>query len=1139
MVSSKAAEKTLGRALKKPDNFSIVKSAPMFPKDPVLRQLDMSVSNEFHLSQVGGTGLGTKNGREASLAPRSRMLLDCMASWRLTEAQEKHREAILGDVESSSSLGLQSSDGSFPQVLRRRFWRARTRSLSSHRHRSKDSSALVGASRSILLAMERKFNNPKDNHALLTMHLISKARRPLREAGAFQSLFPLECQGDTAGSIWGLLKLSLSARSMEPEQVVMDQFNSTDRGMSSSQPIIPKAASANLPENPYRKVSNERGNAAKPPINERRTAHVHAEEDRPSPGSIRGEHVDTPWEAAARATAFMLPTQSDSSSSDVSDGNDEPENIVVTSPSVLRASQPEVECLYDTEERDDDVGADPVNDGLRGKDTKDSADVEVGGQEGRLNDFGEALCLPTQDSSSDEDSDRSQGARSSKEACHPPAVIHTSTIAGQYEPVNRDVSHDHFEEDLLQGLTKNVGASAKDQHENDEADRRLLDTPEDHGGRECSRSTTNQPSSNGLSTPAAEPCLSDGDSIDCDLIDTPCNDGAVREERRSKRLFGSKGIIARGVLAHTPIVKRGHEMRSKDAMTPFNPPRTLDSSGLDLMDTPQVRDNHRLLPPHSRTPASTRSQDTGPKDDMNNVVCAVCYDELSPEDNPIVLCDGPDNDLSCPIAVHKSCYSIDVSLDHVDNWYCDVCSVHPQQPSNTQTASLIRCKICRRKDGPLKHLSITNGTAWFHPYCQHAVVDHNACCQYCLSKGATKCAFDACTEYAHAHCGVTMAATPWLALAFKPPKNPSSTFVSGDAVEWADIYCSQHKDQVRRGLLAAGVDSVVTHASARYIVLPSTSRAFSTGMVPSKEIVKRKRLRKKVDSLPTDQQSISEAAANCRDEDSSETSDYHGTKRRRIAQRIQERTKAQTCRFLLHEADVEDDDDLEGDYDEDDEARRIEAEEEMFCDSFINDSSQLGYTQDELDRLDLSEIVQTPLESGAIHRAVDVAKERMNQFATPVFNRRMVKYGRNQAKGTSGCGFDEWNTTPQSAPSSEKGLGNMHFIRSVLEHHRNGGGADEIEDVYNMIAQEGSPNDEERPVPPSNPRGPIVMQYMASDSESSDSDEEAGDSVGNTLEESEPLEPKGANALTDDQHAMIEAKRQQALWRRQMLVKDR
>ena len=60
-------------------------------------------------------------------------------------------------------------------------------------------------------------------------------------------------------------------------------------------------------------------------------------------------------------------------------------------------------------------------------------------------------------------------------------------------------------------------------------------------------------------------------------------------------------------------------------------------------------------------------------------------------------------------------------------------------------------------------------------------------------------------------------------------------------------------------------------------------------------------------------------------------------------------------------------------------------EEQISQDSFINDSTQLGYTQDELD---LAEIALTPKERADIllHRQLDNEVEKSKIFATPILN---------------------------------------------------------------------------------------------------------------------------------------------------------
>ena len=64
-------------------------------------------------------------------------------------------------------------------------------------------------------------------------------------------------------------------------------------------------------------------------------------------------------------------------------------------------------------------------------------------------------------------------------------------------------------------------------------------------------------------------------------------------------------------------------------------------------------------------------------------------------------------------------------------------------------------------------------------------------------------------------------------------------------------------------------------------------------------------------------------------------------------------------------------------------------------DSFINDTSQLGYSQDDLDRanadteIDEIELSGDREEESLLHRQFDNQRTRNDQFKTPVFNRRM------------------------------------------------------------------------------------------------------------------------------------------------------
>ena len=95
-------------------------------------------------------------------------------------------------------------------------------------------------------------------------------------------------------------------------------------------------------------------------------------------------------------------------------------------------------------------------------------------------------------------------------------------------------------------------------------------------------------------------------------------------------------------------------------------------------------------------------------------------------------------------------------------------------------------------------------------------------------------------------------------------------------------------------------------------------------------------------------------------------------------------------------------------------------------DSFINDSSQLGCTQD-------PSMTQTYYNVNT-YRQVDGWNEE-ELYSTPLLRRNN-------------------NLTQRSIPSSDKALGKMHFIKSILDHHRKGGDSNDIEREYNALIKE-------------------------------------------------------------------------------------
>lgn len=154
------------------------------------------------------------------------------------------------------------------------------------------------------------------------------------------------------------------------------------------------------------------------------------------------------------------------------------------------------------------------------------------------------------------------------------------------------------------------------------------------------------------------------------------------------------------------------------------------------------------------------------------------------------------------------------------------------------------------------------------------------------------------------------------------------------------------------------------------------------------------------------------------------------SKQDRLKQRIEEKYR---CKFLDTEAANDDSD--SGDEEE-------EEDDDMSNDGFINDTSQLGYSQDDLDRLNESVEECHHEESDVLHRQLNHQQTVNNQFKTPILNRRMQLMNSDQSQS--------------SLPPSQRGLGNMNFIRSVIDHCRQGGNSDEIETEYHRLVGESS-----------------------------------------------------------------------------------
>ena len=230
-------------------------------------------------------------------------------------------------------------------------------------------------------------------------------------------------------------------------------------------------------------------------------------------------------------------------------------------------------------------------------------------------------------------------------------------------------------------------------------------------------------------------------------------------------------------------------------------------------------------------------------------------------------------------------------------------------------------------------------------------------------------------------------------------------------------------------------------------------------------------------------------------------------KKRRVEELVKKKRKNEDVSKFFDieaEASTSEDDDNEDDEDA-----------PLSQDSFINDSSQLGFTQDMLDTLDCdkSHLSNSPVEM-AIHRQVNMMQVQKETFATPIL-------ARNR------------NRSPQlSIPSSEKNLGKMHFIRSVIEHHKKGGNADEIENEFHAInARAGTMNsqDSHEGTKPCEEKGQATQATQQDPKEVPQSD----------LKAKPTTTMKKKTALTAEQIARIQQNRNRALLLRQKKGKDK
>ena len=504
--------------------------------------------------------------------------------------------------------------------------------------------------------------------------------------------------------------------------------------------------------------------------------------------------------------------------------------------------------------------------------------------------------------------------------------------------------------------------------------------------------------------------------------------------------------------------------------------RLVNAQSIELEDTPSTSRVSKQTPDGLMdTPADTTCEN-GDNIDVDDVACAICLSKDSLDDDPIVFCDGPGFSTSCNLAVHTSCYAIDKSVlddDEGNPWRCDPCSlqfnVQKGVDSGNDGKEFAQCCICRMGDGPLKRRS---RKVWDHPYCSRWSTSNNRSsnrCALCFQNGAVQCGGEGCNLAVHPHCAIASLAknaadSRWTLLRVQVSRDKKHETMTDAGSEQALSMLFCHKDTAHaRNILedfSKGQTKVLivppdrfSGAGSRNGITKVDNRANMGGTRRLKKMAFESAIQKSplaLEGSSSESQKVAGIVDVAKGKKKCDTHAEEVARRERKRARMESRKRAR-C-FIDEEADIDSDD--EGDEAEERDMAAIEAEE-LSIDDFINDSSQLGYTQCHLDVVD-PDASETPdgascsVEDDALHRRLDNERARQNQFATPLLNRKMQRE----------------SLTPSDAPESERGLGKMHFVRSVLEHHRNGGDSDDIEDVYNELETDAEMVDLEGDNPP-------------------------------------------------------------------------
>uniref|UniRef100_A0AAV1U9C1 Fanconi anemia group M protein n=1 Tax=Peronospora matthiolae TaxID=2874970 RepID=A0AAV1U9C1_9STRA len=416
------------------------------------------------------------------------------------------------------------------------------------------------------------------------------------------------------------------------------------------------------------------------------------------------------------------------------------------------------------------------------------------------------------------------------------------------------------------------------------------------------------------------------DSTDFDEVDGADEATIVDKDR----LVGNKRRIESNVLIAT-LEKAGH-----NAVVKVNEKSMVEGT-LKLSET-RANDN-------TRTPSQSQLTETESKQ-VGEACCSICRESESYDDDPIVFCDG------CNVAVHQFCYGISVVPS--GKWFCDFCAGTRKVANANQRA----CQLCPLRNGALKR---TKCGKWVHVQCflwipelrvensddellvlgDLSILDQDRKtldCSLCHSQkgnGKIQCAYKRCLTAFHVSCA---AFAHYRMDQLDPPDGEES----GCGTLFL-AYCLLHRDsrasaifpvQPNTPLPVKARDSKPSLSTVAKLSSPSHLLASPPSAEAKNKFKTFRRLKRKYDA--TQSQMFSQPEKNMSPSTSPPWQKHiKRSKRRRETSRVLAAAYIEDAAEVRGEAGC--DDDEEDDYGDD--------YKEAADDSFINDSSQLLYSQ--------------------------------------------------------------------------------------------------------------------------------------------------------------------------------------------------